>query len=103
MVESAQGPAWKASKASAGLAESSGPALGAPGALEERQQAHRRCGARAQSLGDRAGQTRLGRGATALGHALSGLSQHAGAREAFATPTVSRSVVVGGGAPGQGA
>lgn len=71
--------------------------------LPERQQAHRRCGARAQSLADRAGQTRLGRGAPAVGYALSGLSQYTRAGLAGATPRVSRPVVVGGGASGQGA
>src|SRR5437588_273844 len=50
-----------------------------------------------ESLGDCARQTALGRGATALGYPFPCLSQHAGAREAFAPPRVSWPLVVGRG------
>ena len=72
-------------------------------ALEERQQTHRCVGAGAQSLGNRAWQTALGRSPTALGHAFPPLSQHPRARFAGSTPRVWRPVVVGGGATRQGA
>src|SRR6266568_2602947 len=70
-------------------------------ALEERQQAHRRLRARAQSLGDCARQTALGRGTTALGYPFPCLSQHAGARLAGTPPRVSWPLVVGRGATRQ--
>src|SRR5256885_1344725 len=127
LVESGKGSQWATKATAGGLVEQGGAAVGAKGAprlrsriwhrslalasvdepgalcraLEERQQAHRRLRARAQSLGDCARQTALGRGATALGYPFPCLSQHAGARLAGAPPRVSWPLVVGRGATRQ--
>src|SRR5437763_10912674 len=93
VVESGKGSQWATKAAAGSLVGEGGAAVGAQGApcvrsgirewslalasldepgtlcgaLEERQQADRCVGPRAQSLGDCAWQTALGRGATAVG------------------------------------
>jgi len=127
VVESGKRRKLAATPAAAGLVEPSGAAMGTQGtpclregiwhrslalaalpapaafcrALEERQQAHRRLWARAQSLGDGPRQTTLLRGEMALGHAFAPLSQHPRACFASATSPVSGPIVVGRGATRQ--